>query len=308
MSFYRYAYEALGNFSTSNYTRSLVPFRRDDVVSNPYFTYRFYTSEAENVSNQSCYVVSIGYERRPHNEKLQRARSYNRYSIHYFIKGKGRYNGEGLCGGKMLIVPPCENLFFESDPLHPLEFYYISVSGEGSEGLFKSVGVGMTACCLECPFISKIPDLFYSPLFERHQDTDPAFYLMGLLMQLMGYHKKHNIAEPEVVRGTAFYYYRQAICYIDSYLLSDITPDGIARFLNISGSYFRRIFSTYNENSVWEYILKQRFKYAASKLALTQCSVQEAAESIGYNDYVHFSKMFKKIIGVPPSVYREQSV
>ena len=122
MSFYRYAYEVLGNFSTSNYTRSLVPFRYDDVISNPCFTYRFYTTEAENVSNQSCYVVSIGYERRPHNEKVQRARSYNRYSIHYFIKGKGRYNGESLCGGKMLIVPPCESLFFESDPLHPLEF------------------------------------------------------------------------------------------------------------------------------------------------------------------------------------------
>ena len=62
----------------------------------------------------------------------------------------------------------------------------------------------------------------------------------------------------------------------------------------------------YNESSVWDYILRQRFKYAANKLALTQCSVQEAAESIGYNDYVHFSKMFKKIMGTSPSVYRDQ--
>lgn len=305
MSFYRYAYEIYENSESIQYHRSNAPISFEAIVPHNPFTYRYYTSQSDNTSNNTCYVVSVGYERRPPQGTQHRIRSYNRYSFHYFIKGQGEYKGESISAGQMLIIPPFEELYFVSDPSNPLEFYYISVSGEGSEAVFDNTGFQLTPYLCECPFITQIPQLFYSPLFEKHSDTDPSFYLMGFYLQLMGYHKKHNSTESEEKKGTTYYYYSQAISYIEAYLLSNITPKDVADFLNISYSYLRKIFSMYSDCSVKEYILKQRFIYAANKLALTQCSVQEAANIIGYSDHVHFSKMFKKIMGCSPGHYRD---
>ena len=205
----------------------------------------------------------------------------------------------------MLIVPPFEELYFDSDPKDNIEFYYISVAGKGCEALFENAGLDHSPRIYECPFISEIPRLFYGPLFENHQNTDPSYCLLGFFIQLMGYHKKQNIIKQSLHNEAAYQYYCQAICYIESYLLTNITPEDVAKFLNISYSYLRKIFSLYSDCSARDYILKKRFQYAANKLSLTKCSVQTAAESIGYSDYVHFSKMFKKIMGVSPSQYKK---
>lgn len=292
MSFYRYVYEIFdGNISLDR-RRTLLPTSYDSIVPDKSFTYRYYTSEAENSNANLCYVVSVGYERRPPNSKRHHNLRYNRYTFHYFVKGKGEYMGKPISEGQVLIVPPCEELYFDSDPNNRIEFYYISVAGKGSETIFENTGFEHTPRLYDYPFIDEIPKLFYGPLFENHQDTDPSYYLMSFFLQLMGYHKKQNTMEKTPHKGPAYHYYCQAICYIESYLLSDITPNDVAKFLNISYSYLRKIFTEYCNCSVRDYILRKRFQYAADKLALTKCSVQNAAELIGYNDYVHFSKMF----------------
>ena len=192
MPFYRYAYEIYEGSISIDYHRSIIPLSYEQIVSHNPFTYRYYTSESENTNANACYVVSIGYERRPPQGERHRIKTYNRYSFHYFVKGKGWYKGEPISTGQMLIIPPCEELYFDSDSNNPLEFYYISVSGKGSETVFDSTGFKLTSYLCECPFISQIPKLFYSPLFESHSDTDPSFYLMSFYLQLMGYHKKYK--------------------------------------------------------------------------------------------------------------------
>ena len=306
MSFYRYAYEIFdGNLSLS-FRRTLLPISHSEIDPRNAFTYRYYTSEADYANANHCYVVSVGYERRPPKSHRHKDMKYNRYSFHYFVKGKGEYLGQPISAGQALIVPPFEELYFDSDPDDPIEFYYISVTGKGSEAIFENVGFEHAPRIYDCPFIEKIPELFYNPLFENHRDTDPSYYLISFFLRLMAFHKKYNVMGKELHKESAYHYYCQAICYIGSYLLSDITPNDVAKFLNISYSYLRKIFSEYCNCSVRDYILRKRFEYAADKLALTKCSVQQAAELIGYNDYVHFSKMFKKIIGVSPSQYKKE--
>ena len=305
MVFYRYTYEKFdGNISLER-TRTLLPIPYDNIAPHGAFTYRYYTSQAEISNEGQCYVVSIGYERRPPQSERHLTMRYNRYSFHYFIKGKGEYLGQPISAGQVLIVPPYEDLYFDSDAQDPIEFYYISIAGEWGKKMFDSIGIEHSARIYDCPFISKIPKIFYEALFEGYQDTDPSYSLMGVFMRLLGYHKKHIVSDETPHMETAYYYYCQAINYIDSYLLSGITPNDVAKFLNISYSYLRKIFSQYCNCSARDYILQKRFSYAAEKLCVTKCSVQQAAELIGYDDYVHFSKMFKKIIGVSPSKYRD---
>lgn len=303
MSYYRYALESFLSSGEHELHRSLTPISYDKIPSNAYFTYRYYTSESEKEGTENCYVVSIGYERRPHNRAKQL--HYDRYAIHYFVGGKGTYLDSPIKAGQMLIVPPYKLRHFESDPSDPLEFYYITVSGKGSVSIANNVGIKPTEELTECPFISHIPEIFYKPLFENHSESDVSLYLMGFFLQLMALHKNFTSRSFDIPQEKAFFYYKQAIQYIEWYLLSDITPNDIASYLHISPPYLRKIFAKYCNCSLRDYLLQKKLRYAADQLSVTQCTVLAAANAIGYNDCAQFSKMFKKHFGVSPGEYKK---
>lgn len=305
MSFYRYACEVTQNNGEIELHRSLIPLPYEDIISNALFTYRYYTSESEKEAAEHCYVVSLGYERRDPHRPLQTTLPYNRYSIHYFMKGKGFYRDAPIRAGQVLFVPPYQHRHFESDPSDPLEFYYVTITGQGSETVINNAGFELSASLSECPFISKIPSLFYPALFESHPDSEPTMYLMGIFLQLMALHKNYNSRSFDVPQEKSFFYYKQALSYIEWYLLQDITPNDVAQYLHISPPYLRKIFAKYCNCSLREFLLQKRIKYAADKLAYSQCTVLAAANEIGYDDYTQFSKIFKKYMGMSPSAYKE---
>lgn len=303
MAYYRYALELFFKNGDHEHHRSLTPLPYDRVVSNDFFTYRYYTSESEKADTENCYVVSVGYERRPLDRTKQLC--YNRYAIHYFVGGKGTYQDLPIKAGQMLIIPPYKQRHFESDPSDPLEFYYVTVSGKGSVTIANNVGIGPTEILTECPFISHIPSLFYKSLFEEHTESDPSLYLMGSFLTLMALHKNFTSRNLDLPREKSFFYYKQALQYIEWYLLSNITPDDIASYLHISPPYLRKIFAKHCNCSLRDYLLQKRLRYAADQLSLTQCTVLSAANAIGYNDCAQFSKMFKKHMGISPGEYKK---
>ena len=145
---------------------------------------------------------------------------------------------------------------------------------------------------------------FYKILFKNHAGSDPSLYLMGFFLQLMAFHKNFISRSLEPPREKTFFYYKQAIQYIEWYLLTDINPNDIANYLHISPPYLRKIFAKYCNCSLRDYLLQKRLRHAADQLSLTQCTIASAANAIGYNDCAQFSKMFKKHIGVSPGEYK----
>jgi two-component system response regulator YesN len=56
---------------------------------------------------------------------------------------------------------------------------------------------------------------------------------------------------------------------------------------------------------VTEYINMARIKKAKELLANTSLKVYEIAYEVGFNDQHYFSSVFKKIVGLSPTEYRE---
>jgi AraC-like DNA-binding protein len=85
----------------------------------------------------------------------------------------------------------------------------------------------------------------------------------------------------------------------------NVTPDMLAKVLDLSPAYFSRVFrSTYGVSpKVW--IVQQRIHFATVLLASTELTLKEMASRLGYSDFFHFSRQFKQVIGVSPRAYRE---
>ena len=59
--------------------------------------------------------------------------------------------------------------------------------------------------------------------------------------------------------------------------------------------------------SFTEYLIWFRLNKAKKLLKKGKISCKEIGMSVGYTDYVQFTKIFKKYIGVSPEIYRKQN-
>ena len=53
-----------------------------------------------------------------------------------------------------------------------------------------------------------------------------------------------------------------------------------------------------------KYVQQERHKKALSLLQDPDLTIEQIAEQTGYCDQFHFSRQFKKILGITPSAYR----
>ena len=101
---------------------------------------------------------------------------------------------------------------------------------------------------------------------------------------------------------------RQAIKYMMDNLNSELTVADIAFSVNISPSHLSHLFKQETGMAPIDYLTGLRLEKAKELLCSLDLSISEIAERCGYEDPSHFSRVFKKAQGIPPSVYRRQAL
>lgn len=92
--------------------------------------------------------------------------------------------------------------------------------------------------------------------------------------------------------------------YINEHFGEDITILGLSKRFNLNPNYISQLFRKELDKTFTEYLTGLRMNQAAVLLRTTSIPINEIADQVGYKDYFYFSKMFKKIMGVPPRGYR----
>ena len=76
-----------------------------------------------------------------------------------------------------------------------------------------------------------------------------------------------------------------------------------AKAVGVSRSHLYRVFMSNVGQSPIDYLTGYRISEACSLLKNTGLSIAEIAVSVGFFDQFYFSRVFKKVKGVPPSKY-----
>ena len=92
--------------------------------------------------------------------------------------------------------------------------------------------------------------------------------------------------------------------FIDSRLSEDISLDQVAAMVGLTPTYFSSLFKKVTNETFVQYRIKKRMTKAKEMLAIPYVRIVDVASDVGYEDYPHFTKTFKKIVGVSPSEYR----
>jgi AraC-like DNA-binding protein len=94
--------------------------------------------------------------------------------------------------------------------------------------------------------------------------------------------------------------------YIDMHAEEPIRLADIARAAGKSAVQTNRIFKHAFGVPPYEYLLERRMDISKILLATRDVPIQAIAYRLHFSDQYHFSKTFRKRVGVPPSQYRAQ--
>jgi two-component system response regulator YesN len=97
---------------------------------------------------------------------------------------------------------------------------------------------------------------------------------------------------------------RNAIDYISREYAKNITLDDIAKKLNISPFYLSKILKKYTGTNYTDMVVDMRISNAKELLASSDFSIKEITYMSGFNSQNYFAKIFRKIVGVTPTEYR----
>lgn len=102
------------------------------------------------------------------------------------------------------------------------------------------------------------------------------------------------------------YVVKKIVNYLNENYASKISLDKIAKNMYLSPVYISKIFKEETGESPINYLIKIRLEKARDILISGDSgSIKHIANSVGYDDVYHFSKLFKKYYGISPLYYKK---
>ena len=132
-----------------------------------------------------------------------------------------------------------------------------------------------------------------------NQFPDIEAYLEYLYQCVSNSYKKGN------GKTSSRYIVKEITDYIKHNYNEKLMINDLAQKFFLNPSYLSGLFKEETGKSFTAYLVECRLKKAVELLENTELSSSEISVQVGYEDYFHFSKLFKKHIGISPSNYRK---
>ena len=114
-----------------------------------------------------------------------------------------------------------------------------------------------------------------------------------------------SAAPPKLIRGgLAPWQIRRVTTHIETNLSVVITTKDLALLARLSVFHFCRAFRDSFGESPHGYVMRRRLEHAQGLMLTTNASLGEIAADCGFTDQAHLSRLFRRIVGESPGMWR----
>ncbi len=180
-----------------------------------------------------------------------------------------------------------------------------------------------------CEFDAKIGEvnLFDIIAADYCIDVEDKSYLDGVFETIISSYQKKDIASQIRANSSLLailcYYLENAknlrieksntpwsktmlvLDYIEKHICENIRIEQLAKIVHLHPNYFIKFFKTQTGISPIQYINSARLEKAKKLLLFSEYNITQIASRTGFNDIVHFSKLFKQHTGFSPSEFKK---
>ena len=271
--------------------------------------YYFYYDTNTAIS-KDLEIVCGGYEKCSPQYNIDR-KGYPYYFIKYTLKGRGTLKFDAqtfdLSPGTISGFSPSVAHQYISDEKEPMEHIFLTFSGKTNPHLLNSHG-------LDEKFVihTKEPDrilrLLEDILDIEMKNSLYAREICSEYIKIILYSLANELTTETGKSSLSQQTFLTCKQYIDQHFLDISSSSQAAQACKINSKYMARLFKEHCRSSAQDYLRNLKMNKAASLLLSTQLSIYQIAEIIGYQDPYHFSRNFKKSIGLAPKIYRTRFV
>lgn len=233
------------------------------------------------------------------------------YKIHFIHAGTGRVAvGEAehrLQAGQAFLTYPHIVTYYAADSREPWTYSWVAFTGEEIQSLLSR-----TALSPEQPVFPMDQQLMPA-LYDRLTAAADTAEGLDLPLKAIMYEfftlllrtapaAKDNVRLP---RAKSFYV-EECLHFLHAHYCENITVEMMSASLKLDRKYLSALFKRTVGLPPQQYLLNFRIAKACELLAESSCTVGEIARSVGYQDPLLFSRMFKKVKGCSPKDYRSR--
>ena len=239
----------------------------------------------------------------------QKGRVLREYQFVYITKGRGVFASENtpekpLCRGRLIVLFPGQWHTYHPYRQTGWNEYYIGFEGPVIDNLMKNGFLSKDNQVLEVGLNEELVSLFSRALEIAEADKiSSQQYLAGIVLHMMGMIlsvSKNKIFEI----GDIDQKIEQAKIIMNENVFNNIDPEELAMRLNISYSWFRKVFRDYTGYAPAKYFQELKLRKAKQLLLSTSQSVKEISFMLAYKSTEHFFASFKKRTGFTTLEYR----
>jgi transcriptional regulator GlxA family with amidase domain len=97
----------------------------------------------------------------------------------------------------------------------------------------------------------------------------------------------------------------RARAHIEAHLSEPLSLAELSRAAGFTAMHFARLFRASTGLSPHNYVLRRRIEVAQAALLQTDHGMLDVALMVGFRSQAHFSAVFKKLTGMPPTRWRQ---
>ncbi len=235
-----------------------------------------------------------------------RRQTFPFYSIEYVTRGQGevRLNGRAhtLGPGSVFAYGPKVAHEITGDPANPLVKYFVDFAGTDALRLLRSCELAPGR--LARVFPPSALGLLFDELIESGHGGGRGQGLCVRLLECVAL-KVASVQAPAGGPGEpAFGTYQQCRNHIERHFLRLHTLEQIAGECHVNNAYLCRLFRRYSQGTPYQYLLRLKMNHAAARLIQSGALVKQVGGEVGFADPFHFSRVFKKVLGLAPETFR----
>lgn len=129
----------------------------------------------------------------------------------------------------------------------------------------------------------------------------------ALMVHLLQFYCAEQLTLPTYTGGLSKRKLQQVIDYIDAHLEYDLSLKELAAIVQISEHYFSQLFKQSTGISPHQYVIRCRIKRSKELLKQKQLTIADVAKIVGFVDQSHFHRHFKRLVGITPKAFLQQT-
>ena len=262
------------------------------------------------------YITDIGYYPNAVYHYRERPKGVAQWILIYCLKGSGWYSVRGhhyeVKENQWFVIPKSEPHVYASNDDNPWTIYWIHFTGTmaavyGSDHYVPSdINAYTTARITDR--INIFEEIFLT--LSDNYSVDNLRYASSLLYGFLapfcylGHFRKYNAQSNRIDTHNIT---NMAVRFMNENIEKRLTLTQIADYIGYSISQFSLIFRNSTGQSPLNYFNTLKIQRACELLETTDMKINQLCSKVGIDDSYYFSRLFTKIIGVSPKMYRERA-